>query len=122
MPSQTLKTWPHGAQLLDAHHTRFTLWAPDAHSVSVELKDGRPLQMLPRPEGWFLLDAPCPKGTRYRYCINGEFEVPDPASRAQDGGLVDVGDPYERLDARGAQGGQTAGGLRGQDDHGRHPR
>ncbi|OKA20837.1 malto-oligosyltrehalose trehalohydrolase [Pseudomonas versuta] len=87
MPSQTLKTWPHGAQLLDAHHTRFTLWAPDAHSVSVELKDGRSLQMLPRPEGWFLLDAPCPKGTRYRYCINGEFEVPDPASRAQDGGL-----------------------------------
>ena len=87
MPSQTLQTWPHGAHLLDAQHTRFTLWAPDAHSVSLELDNGRSLPMPARAQGWFVLDAPCPKGTRYRYCINGEFTVPDPASRAQDGGL-----------------------------------
>ena len=36
---------------------------------------------------------------------------------AQDRVLIDVGDPHERLDAGGAQGGQTAGGLRGQKDH-----
>ena len=87
MPSQRLDTWPHGAQLLDAEHTRFTLWAPDATSVSVELRNGQSLPMDPQPNGWFVREVPCPKGTRYRFCINGEFEVPDPASRAQDGGL-----------------------------------
>ena len=87
MPSQTLATWPHGAHMLDAHHTRFALWAPDAYSVSVALQDGRSVALLPEPDGWFVREVECPKGTRYRYCINGTTEVPDPASRAQDGGV-----------------------------------
>ena len=45
MPSPRVETWPHGAQLLDAEHTRFTLWAPDATSVSVELRNGQSLPM-----------------------------------------------------------------------------
>jgi maltooligosyltrehalose trehalohydrolase len=30
MPSRTPETWTHGAVMLDAEHTRFALWAPDA--------------------------------------------------------------------------------------------
>lgn len=40
MPSRTLETWPHGAIMQDAQHTRFALWAPDAFYVSVELQGG----------------------------------------------------------------------------------
>lgn len=87
MPSRTQETWPHGAIMLDAEHTQFALWAPDAFYVSVEL-EGRPsLPMLPQADGWFVLKTRCPAGSRYRYCIDGEMEVPDPASRAQDGDL-----------------------------------
>lgn len=87
MPSQLLETWPHGAHLLDAEHTRFTVWAPDATSVSLELHNGQSISMHSQPNGWFVCEAPSPKGTLYRYCINNEFVVPDPASRAQYGGL-----------------------------------
>ena len=41
MPLRTLETWPHGAIMLDAQHTRFALWAPDAFYVSVELENGK---------------------------------------------------------------------------------
>ncbi|WP_159245348.1 malto-oligosyltrehalose trehalohydrolase [Pseudomonas koreensis] len=87
MPSRTQETWPHGAIMLDAEHTQFALWAPDAFYVSVELEDGKSLPMLPQGDGWFVIKASCPAGNRYRYCIDGELEVPDPASRAQDGDL-----------------------------------
>ena len=83
MPLRTLETWPHGAIMLDAQHTRFALWAPDAFYVSVELEDGRSIAMLPQAEGWFEAQVNCSAGTRYRYNIDGERDVPDPASRAQ---------------------------------------
>lgn len=83
MPSRTLETWPHGAIMLDAQHTRFALWAPDAFYVSVELEDGKSIAMLPQADGWFEVEIKCPAGTRYRYNIDGENDVPDPASRAQ---------------------------------------
>ena len=83
MPLRTLETWPHGAIMLDAQHTRFALWAPDAFYVSVELEDGKSVDMLPQAEGWFEVEIKCPAGTRYRYNIDGEKDVPDPASRAQ---------------------------------------
>ena len=88
MPLKTVEHGSHGAQRLDAHHTRFTLWAPDAFYVSLELRDGRSLPLIPQADGWFALEIPCPAGTRYRFNIDGELEVPDPASRAQDGGLA----------------------------------
>ncbi|WP_256829543.1 malto-oligosyltrehalose trehalohydrolase [Pseudomonas sp. Pse1] len=83
MPIRTLETWTHGAVMLDAQHTRFALWAPDAFYVSLELVDGQSLPMLPQPDGWFVIKARCPAGTRYRFSIDGEHNVPDPASRAQ---------------------------------------
>ncbi|WP_213938855.1 malto-oligosyltrehalose trehalohydrolase [Pseudomonas sp. dw_612] len=87
MPLRTLETWPHGAIMLDAEHTRFALWAPDALNVSLELDDGQSLPLLPQADGWFVIKTRCPAGTRYRYNIDGELEVPDPASRAQAGDL-----------------------------------
>ena len=87
MPLRTLETWPHGAIMLDAEHTRFALWAPDAFYVSVELEDGQSLPLLPQADGWFVIKTRCPAGTRYRYNIDGELEVPDPASRAQAGDI-----------------------------------
>ncbi|NJJ60264.1 maltooligosyl trehalose hydrolase [Pseudomonas sp. SJZ103] len=83
MPLRTLETWPHGAFMLDAQHTRFALWAPDAFYVSVELENGKSIAMLPQADGWFETEVKCPAGTRYRYNIDGEMDVPDPASRAQ---------------------------------------
>lgn len=83
MPLRTLETWPHGAIMLDAQHTRFALWAPDAFYVSVELENGKSIAMLPQADGWFETEIACPAGTRYRFNIDGEVDVPDPASRAQ---------------------------------------
>ena len=87
MPLRTLETWPHGAIMLDAEHTRFALWAPDAFYVSLELENGQSLPLLPQADGWFVIKTRCPAGTRYRYNIDGELEVPDPASRAQAGDI-----------------------------------
>ncbi|MDU9036969.1 malto-oligosyltrehalose trehalohydrolase [Pseudomonas corrugata] len=87
MPSRTPDTWTHGAIMLDAEHTRFALWAPDAFYVSVELDTGYSIPLLPQANGWFMIQTRCPAGTRYRYNIDGELEVPDPASRAQAGDI-----------------------------------
>jgi maltooligosyltrehalose trehalohydrolase len=83
MPLRTDENWRHGAVLLDSEHTRFALWAPDAYYVSVELENGQSLTMLPQDNGWFVLETRCSAGSRYRYNIDGEMKVPDPASRAQ---------------------------------------
>lgn len=87
MTSRTPETWTHGAVMLDDEHTRFALWAPDAFFVSVELDTGDSIPLLPQADGWFMIQTRCPAGTRYRYNIDGELEVPDPASRAQAGDI-----------------------------------
>lgn len=51
--------------------------------VSVELENGKSVAMLPQAEGWFETEIACQAGTRYRFNIDGEMDVPDPASRAQ---------------------------------------
>ncbi|MFC6338709.1 malto-oligosyltrehalose trehalohydrolase [Pseudomonas sp. CCM 7891] len=83
MPSRNLETWSHGAIMLDAQHTRFALWAPDALYVNLEFEEGKSIAMPAQPDGWFVAQLHCLAGTRYRYNIDGELQVPDPASRAQ---------------------------------------
>src|SRR5213083_3206193 len=85
MPSRKDQNWRHGAVLLDPEHTRFALWAPDAGFVSVEIEDGPSRALLPQEDGWFVLETRCSAGTRYRYKIDEDLQVPDPASRAQVG-------------------------------------
>ncbi|MHB0820271.1 malto-oligosyltrehalose trehalohydrolase [Stutzerimonas stutzeri] len=80
----------HGPLLLDDSRTRFRLWAPDAQNVSLVLVSGDTLPMPRLDEGWYSLDTEVGAGTAYRFLIDGELQVPDPASRAQAG---DVHEP-----------------------------
>ena len=77
-----------GARLLDPKRTRFSLWAPDAQQVELDLPQHNiRLPMQPDGHGWFSLEAPFGAGTQYRYRLDGELGVPDPASRQQVGGV-----------------------------------
>lgn len=87
MPLRTEPAWRHGAIVRDPQHTQFALWAPDAQDVSLLLDNGQSLAMPALPGGWFVLDAACPAGTGYRFVIDNHLEVPDPASRAQNGDI-----------------------------------
>jgi len=79
---------PFGAELLSRGETRFRLWAPKAASVELQLAPSRGLiPMAERAEGWFEVEADAPPGTQYRFKINGEHRVPDPASRFQPEGV-----------------------------------
>ncbi|WP_330115450.1 malto-oligosyltrehalose trehalohydrolase [Pseudomonas sp. JS3066] len=75
----------HGARLIGPHTTRFSLWAPDCRSVAVELMDGALHPLAEEPGGWFGGEVECSAGTSYRYIVDGERRVPDPASRRQAG-------------------------------------
>src|SRR5688500_13286604 len=46
-------------------------------------------------EGWFEVTTAAPSGTHYRYRIDDEYEVPDPASRFQP---RDIDGPSELVD------------------------
>jgi len=71
----------------------FRLWAPGARAVSLLLD--KPLSMHGR-DGWFEVHATEAKpGTRYRFNIDGELNVPDPASHFQP---EDVHGPSEVID------------------------
>jgi maltooligosyltrehalose trehalohydrolase len=87
MPARTTETWSHGAVMLDRETTQFALWAPDAKSVSLELEctgsAARSLPMSREEDGWYVLTTACPGGSAYRFNIDDDIQVPDPASRAQ---------------------------------------
>jgi maltooligosyltrehalose trehalohydrolase len=81
-------TW--GTTLVAPDRTRFRLWAPDAGEVGLEI-EGRPSQpMQATGEGWFEAEAPVGAGTRYRFRVNPDLAVPDPASRLQAGDVHDA--------------------------------
>lgn len=76
-------TW--GAKL-EGGRTRFRIWAPDREQVTLELDGGETVAMMQGEDGWFEAEAPVGAGARYRYRM-GDVAVPDPASRAQRGGV-----------------------------------
>ena len=79
---------------LSAQGTTFRLWAPAARSV--ELVVDRPIRMPSQADGWHALAvAGTGAGTRYRFRIDGELDVPDPGSAFQPD---DVGGPSEVVD------------------------
>ncbi|HZP36269.1 MAG TPA: malto-oligosyltrehalose trehalohydrolase [Methylomirabilota bacterium] len=89
---------PFGATVADDGSTRFRLWAPGAQRVELWLDTPpRAVAMTRDASGWaehVARDAPA--GTRYRYRIDGELLVPDPAARYQPGdvhGASEVVDP-----------------------------
>lgn len=98
----------HGACPLANGQARFNLWAPDAGRVALRIEGGDTLPMDAGADGWYGLTLACPPGTRYRYLIDDELAVPDPASRAQAGDidgpsiLVDhAAYPWRHADWRG---------------------
>jgi 1,4-alpha-glucan branching enzyme/maltooligosyltrehalose trehalohydrolase len=77
---------PFGAEITDDGRVRFRLWAPAARRVDVSLDDGKGvahiLAMNSLADGYYeLVTDKATAGSLYRYRINGENEVPDPASR-----------------------------------------
>lgn len=76
--------WQHGPRILDNGMVRFRLWAPSAETVHLSLENGATLPMNAADDGWYMLDcAEAGVGSLYRFLINGELPVPDPASRFQ---------------------------------------
>jgi malto-oligosyltrehalose trehalohydrolase len=85
---------PFGTEMTPAG-ARFRLWAPAAKRVDLAL-GRRLLPMQRREDGWFeRLEPDAAAGTLYRYRIDGESPVPDPASRFQP---KDVDGPSEVVD------------------------
>ena len=72
----------------------FRLWAPAAKRVDLLLDKPHPLKR--GNDGWFLAEIPGVKaGTRYKFRIDDEIDVPDPASCFQPD---DVSGPSEVID------------------------
>src|SRR5512139_2372234 len=75
---------PFGAQFTP-EGVRFRLWAPGCDHVGLCLGDGAHEAALPMAglgDGWFGRDVPgAGAGMRYRYAVNDDLRVPDPASR-----------------------------------------
>ena len=88
---------PFGAEVQEDGSVRFSLWAPQAQCVHLHLEpregEKRLLPMENRGRGWYHLhaDDAC-RGTLYRYLVDRELLVPDPASRYQP---KDVHEPSE---------------------------
>jgi maltooligosyltrehalose trehalohydrolase len=79
---------------LHAKGVTFRLWAPAAKSVDLILD--RPHPVPRHPDGWHEITIHgAGAGTLYKYRINGELEVPDPASHFQPN---DVSGPSEVID------------------------
>ncbi len=86
---------PFGAEVLAGGGVRFRLWAPGAKQVELILGK-RSAPMARSTHGWFEhSEAQAGPGTLYRYRIDGELLVPDPASRFQP---RDVDGPSEVID------------------------
>jgi maltooligosyltrehalose trehalohydrolase len=82
-----------GAQLT-AGGAAFRLWAPTAERVDLVLD--KPYPLVRGGDGWFATEISGAKaGTRYHYRIDGEIDVPDPASHFQP---ADVLGPSEVID------------------------
>jgi maltooligosyltrehalose trehalohydrolase len=93
---------PFGAECRDDGRIRFRLWAPAARQVEISLegsKESRRIALERREHGWFeLVTSEARPETRYRFRIDEEKEVPDPASRFQP---RDVHGPSEVIDPTG---------------------
>src|SRR5262245_581594 len=88
---------PFGAEVRADGTTRFRLWAPAARTIDLWLEDqARALPMTRDAGGWAeYVTREAPAGTRYRFRIDGDVLVPDPASRYQP---ADVHGPSEVVD------------------------
>jgi maltooligosyltrehalose trehalohydrolase len=124
---------PWGPRLLSPDLTEFRLWAPDGGDIWLESGNGQRVPLAIGSDGWRRCTAPLGAGARYRFLLEDGAAVPDPASRAQDGGVHGwslVPDPasyqWQAADWRGRPWHETViqevhvgalGGFRGVTDH-----
>lgn len=92
---------PFGSEILPDGRVRFRLWAPGARRVSVCIGEGAEqvdLAMATELDGWFgvMTHLAAPESL-YRFRIDGQRLVPDPASRCQP---EDVHGPSRVIDPR----------------------
>ncbi len=77
---------PFGADLQEGEHTRFAIWAPECDHVRLHVRDGAVAPMAAEDGGWFTLTSRARRPARTTSsCLPDGMEVPDPASRLQDG-------------------------------------
>ncbi len=83
MHSRGHETWPHGAIKQDPQNTRFS--GEGDRCVLRQCRTGKWTVLADAASGRRLVSDqhPLPAGTRYRYNIESELEVPETASRAQ---------------------------------------
>jgi malto-oligosyltrehalose trehalohydrolase len=74
---------PFGAEYLGNGETSFTIWAPAAERVELALEDAEGVAMQRGEYGIFYVVAAAEPGARYKYLVDDEQGVPDPASRYQ---------------------------------------
>ena len=104
MSSSQAHAMRFGAHVLEGGGVDFRLWAPGARRVELVLKiqlaDGERFIEVhgdagegdedPAAKDWYQLFVPeAGPGTRYRWRIDGELDVPDPASRCNPDGVHD---------------------------------
>ncbi|SDK84270.1 maltooligosyltrehalose trehalohydrolase [Catalinimonas alkaloidigena] len=80
---------PVGA-FLQADACEFTVWAPLAETVSLELSSPRVQSVPMHPDAWGYWSVTLPnikEGTRYAFLLDSELRRPDPASRHQPEGV-----------------------------------
>src|SRR4051812_39841477 len=79
-----------GATAIGVSQARFLVWAPFADKAEVHIfgSSDRVVRLENVSAGYFYTTiAGIAPGTRYKYRLNGELELPDPASRSQPGGV-----------------------------------
>jgi maltooligosyltrehalose trehalohydrolase len=90
VPAGDVFDYTFGAVCIGDGLTRFRIWAPGAREVHLELACQAPQLMDASGQGFHELTCACAAGTRYRYRIDEDLRVPDPASRLQDGDIHDA--------------------------------
>lgn len=76
-----------GPRRLTADYWEFRLWAPALKSLELLVEGSAPVAMESVADGWYVLETKAVPGTRYRFVLPDGLQVPDPASRAQSGGV-----------------------------------
>jgi maltooligosyltrehalose trehalohydrolase len=67
--------------------TTFSVWAPVAHKIEIEIL-GQRLPLLPQDQGWWSVEVnAAPAGTDYSFVIDGGEPLPDPRSPWQPYGV-----------------------------------
>ena len=85
----------HFGARLTSQGATFRLWAPAAERVDL-LLDRQPHPLAPGKHGWFEITvADARVGTRYKFRIDDEIDVPDPGSAFQP---EDIAGPGEVID------------------------